>query len=239
LRDLVARPCQTNEVGRSAALLGGFLDVAAESGLPLRLLEIGASAGLNLWFDRYLYTSGSEHFGDERSKVRFDDVFACGPPSLRQELSIVERRGCDPRPLDPRAREDRLTLLGAVWADQTERIVQLRAALELAASRPAAVDRAEAGEWLTRQLSEPRPGTATVVFHSIVWQYLSERERSMVVAAIHGAGERASASAPLAWLRMERGGALADVWLTTWPGGHESLVARAGYHGRPVHWLGR
>src|SRR3954447_22811710 len=47
------RAVQTNEVGRSAALLGGFLTVAAETGLGLRVLEIGASAGLNLRWDRF------------------------------------------------------------------------------------------------------------------------------------------------------------------------------------------
>src|SRR5688572_24460621 len=64
LRDLVERPVQTNEVGRSAALLGGFLTVAAQTRLPLRLLEVGASAGLNLRWDSYFYTAGDRSWGD-------------------------------------------------------------------------------------------------------------------------------------------------------------------------------
>lgn len=57
LRLLIERPVQTNEPGRCAALLGGFLEVARRTGLRLRLLEIGSSAGLNLRFDSYRYDS--------------------------------------------------------------------------------------------------------------------------------------------------------------------------------------
>jgi hypothetical protein len=236
LRELLERPCQTNEVGRSAALVGGFLSLVGQTGLPLRLLEIGSSAGLNLQFDRYLYACGGSMFGDPRSPVRFEDVFAERCPPLEQRPVIAERRGCDPRPLDPASADDRLTLLSAVWADQTERVAQLRAALELAAAAPSPVERAQAGEWLEGRLGDPHDGAATVVFHSIVWQYLGEREAARVARAIERAGERATAESPLAWLRMEPGGELAEVRLTTWPGGDESVIAQAGYHGRPVLW---
>ena len=59
LRELITQPVQTNEVGRSAALVGGFLQIAAITGLPLRVLELGASAGLNLHFDRYFYATAN------------------------------------------------------------------------------------------------------------------------------------------------------------------------------------
>jgi hypothetical protein len=237
LSALTARPCQTNEVGRSAALVGGFLLLARETSLPLRLLEIGASAGLNLCFDRYFYSGGGRSFGDPASPVRFEDVVTEGRPPFEQALEVMERRGCDASPLDAASRGARLTLLSSVWPDQVERIEQLRAALDLVAADPPAVERATAGEWLERRLAERRQGAATVIFHSIVWQYLGDDERERVKAAIETAGRTADAGAPVAWLRMELGGELADVRLTRWPGGQESLIAHAGYHGRPIHWL--
>ena len=91
--ELTARPCQTNEVGRSAALLGGFLVIARETGLPLRLLEIGASAGLNLCFDRYFYSGAGVSFGDPDSPVRFEDVVREGRPPFDQPLEVESRRG--------------------------------------------------------------------------------------------------------------------------------------------------
>ena len=61
-------------------------------------------------------------------------------------------------------------------------------------------------------------GIATLVFQSLVLQYLDDHERARVRAAIEAAGASATERAPLAWLRMEPGGELADVRLRTWPG---------------------
>ena len=63
VRDALTRPPQTNEVGRSASLVGGFLVVARDTRLPLRVLEVGSSAGLNLRFDRYWYEADGATFG--------------------------------------------------------------------------------------------------------------------------------------------------------------------------------
>jgi hypothetical protein len=237
--ELIGHPVQTNEPGRSAALLGGFLEIARRTGLPLRTLEVGASAGLNLRWDKYFYSAApGSAWGDPGSAVRFDDVFAGGSPPLHVSAEVVERRGCDTDPLDPASPDDRLTLLSYVWPDQEHRFGLLRAALELAPATPAPIDRAPAVEWVEDVLAEPRPGVATVVFHSIVLPYLGEEGVTRLQRAIEQAGTRAGDDAPLAWLRMEAGGEQSDVTLVTWPGGAERVVARAGYHGPPVTWLG-
>jgi hypothetical protein len=169
--------------------------------------------------------------------VRFSDFVASGSLPLDVDATVRERRGCDAAPLDPASERDRLLLRSFVWPDQVERFEHLSAALELAASDGGTVERADAAAWTERELAEPRPGVATVLFHSIVMLYLNEETRARLIAAIEAAGTRATDEAPLAWLRMELGGDEADVHLTTWPGGEERLVARAGYHGVPVRWL--
>jgi hypothetical protein len=124
-----------------------------------------------------------------------------------------------------------------VWADQVERLDLLRHALEVAGRIPIEVAEADAGEWVREQLQLPLQGVATVVFHSIVMKFMGRSERSELGRSIEQAGQRATEDAPLAWLRMEGGGDLKDVLLTTWPSGRTELLARAGLYGRPVVWV--
>jgi len=231
------RPVQTNEVARCAALLGGFLAVAGSTGLPLRLLELGASAGLNLRWDRYRYEGpGGWAWGEARSPVRLLGAWEAPPPPLPGTVRIDQRRGCDQDPVDPTTEEGQLTLLSYVWPDMTARVALLRAAFAVAAEVPARVDPEAAGDWLARGLATPREDVASVVFHSIVWQYLPRAERDRVAALIEEAGARATARAPLAWLRLEPGGDQAEIRLRQWPGGSERVLGTATFHGREVRW---
>jgi hypothetical protein len=238
LRGLVERPVQTNEAGRARALAGGFLVVAAETGLPLRVLELGASAGLNLRWDGYRYEDGDWHFGDPGSPVRFHDFFLeeARPPRLAG-VEVAERAGCDAAPVDPATEEGRLTLRSYLWPDQTERLRLLDAALEVAGRIPAPVERARAGDWLESRLASRGAGACTVVFHSIVMQYMPEDEREKIDRVLAEHGAHATHDAPLARLSMEPGGEEAHVTLTVWPGGESRLLASCGYHGAEVRWL--
>jgi hypothetical protein len=237
LRDLAGCPVQTNEVARSCAMVGGFLLIASETGLPLRLLEIGASAGLNLRWDHYWYQAGASEWGDAASPVRFENAFSESRPPFEVSAQVVERRGCDRNPLDPNSPDTELTLRSYVWPDQVARHERLRAALVIARRVPARLDKAGAADWLTSQLVGATPRAVTVVFHSIVIPYLSVDERDRVCELLREAGDRATAEAPFAWLRMEPAGEQADVRLTLWPGGEERLIATAAYHGPPIRWL--
>jgi hypothetical protein len=229
---------QTNEVGRSAVLVGGYAVVAARTALPLRVLEVGASAGLNLRWDHFAYDTGDIVAGDPDSPVRFAGAWEGPAPALPAAFDVAERRGCDRNPLDPTTPDGRRTLLSYVWPDQLERLTRLEAAIEVARRVPAVVDRAEAPDWVEAQLAEPAEGVATVVVHSIVLQYLPRPVRARLQAALAAAGRRATRSAPLAWVRMEPAGDQAELRLTTWPGADEELLATSGFHGAPIRWRG-
>jgi len=235
LRPLVRRAVQTNEVGRSAVLYGGLLAL----GGPVRLLEVGASAGLNLRCDRFAYDLGDRVLGDPRSPVRLVRPWASPPPHLR-EVEVVERKGCDLVPVDPATEGGRLTLRSYVWGDHAERHARLLAALDVARTQPVAVERAGALEFLARELW-PVPAVTTVVWHSVVMQYVDPEERRRVEDLLAERGARATEAAPLVRLSLEPvqvGGAsyVFQVHLQRWPGGERRHVADAHGHGPPVRW---
>ena len=236
---------QTNEVGRSTSLFGGFHAIARRHRLPLRQLEVGASAGLLLRWDRYGYRARAGEAGELRwgagEGVVFEDPWTGDLPAVAEDLVVTARRGCDQVPIDPTTDAGATRLRSFLWPDQVERRARLDAAIEVARRHPVDVDAADAADWLEDQLAEPTPGLATVVHHSIVLQYLARDSFLRLRAAIEAAGERATPDAPVHWLRMEPAGDVADVRLSSWPGrggGHdEELLATTGYHGPPVTWL--
>lgn len=238
LRALVDRPVQTNDPGRSGSLLGGFLLIAQLTGLPLRLLEIGASSGLNLCWDRFRYEWSGGGWGDPASPLRLEDVFVDGAPP-QAAVTVVERAGCDPDPIDAHSAEGRMTLLACTWPDQLERFRRLEAAIRIARSVSYLVEPASAADWLESRLARPAAGAATVVFHSVVWPYLSKSERARVTAIVEEAGRTATPDAPLAWLRMEPADDEPEVRLRIYPGFDERVIATTTFHAPAVRWLVR
>lgn len=239
IRQFLISPPQTNEVGRSGVLLGGFLTVAALTGLPLRLLEIGASAGLNLNFDKYRYRLGSLSWGDPDSPVVLAPDWTGGQPPLSVPLRVAERAACDRAPVDLADPAQRLRLSAYVWADQTERLERLEAAIALARRDGITVERADAAHWVPEQLAAAAEGRATVLYHSIMWTYVPAPDQAGIVAAIAAAGRLATDAAPLSWLRFEPSGTPSgpELSLTTWPGEQHRRLATATAHGHRVEWL--
>jgi hypothetical protein len=237
LRGLIENPVQTNEVGRCGSLLGGFGLIAKHTGLPLRLLEMGTSAGLNLRWDQYRYEWSGGYWGNSLSPVRMENVFVDGAPFLPSTINIMYRGGCDPSPVDITNDEGRITLLSYIWPDQIDRIRRLEAAIEIARVVPCIIEKMHGAEWLEAHLRNSVAGAATVVFQSVVWQYISESEQQRIITIIEEAGNRASEEAPIAWLRMEAINNTFEIRLRIYPGFEEQIIATSLAHAPSVQWL--
>jgi hypothetical protein len=198
--DYLKSPPQTNEVGRSMVLLGGFLEVTKRFGQDIDVFEIGASAGLNLAFDKYYYQADGWHWGNPNSQVRFKPIWEGSPPPLGP-IRVHQRKACDISPVSAATEKNRL--LSYVWPDQFERLNRIRGAIDLIAKSNFKIDAMEATDWLGLQ-NDNSPGTRPRVFyHSIIWQYFTEEQKTSFNAAIEMIGGKASLSSPIIWMRLE------------------------------------
>ena len=234
VRERLHRTVQTNDVGRAAVLYAALLWLADRHSKPVRLLEIGASAGLNLLADRYCYVIEGVELGDPSSAVRLMEPWERGPDCdverAAARLRILERAGCDLAPLDPTDPDDRLALLSYIWPDEPERLERTRAALDLAADGPPLVARQDAATWLAGIEPAP-PGVLTVVWQSVFRQYLTDDQWAELEAA-HPGGDTV-------WLRMEpTWDHVRDMELTIVEaaGAAPRRLALCGDHGAPVVW---
>jgi hypothetical protein len=209
IREWLNRPPQTNEVGRSNLLLTGLLRASRSTLLPVRLLEIGASAGLNLRSDHFRWSEPGLNWGEPGSPVDLAPAWdAAGPPAWLPEvvgrvpaLDVVERLGCDLTPIDPLSAKGALALRAYVWADQRARFDRLDGALRLAAKVPAEVRMQDAGAFLAG--IHPQPGTLTVVWHSIMRQYVPKQAWAAVDAELDRLAGESTPEAPFAYISFE------------------------------------
>lgn len=186
-RAVLSRSTQTNEAGRCAVLLPALDRIDG----PLALLEVGASAGLCLYPDRYSYRydTGSEIVAIDPSSGPSPVVASCRTTATTLPSAVPEvvwRAGIDLHPLDVRSADDRAWLEALVWPEHDERRERLQAAASLVAAerdRPRIVP----GDLVTQLASVvgTAPAEATVVvFHSSVLVYLEPERRAAFVELV-------------------------------------------------------
>ena len=232
---------QTNEVGRCAALLAGLFDVVRAADVErIVLLEVGASAGLNLLVDRYGISGEGWRWGSHASPVQLDAAIIGAVRPV--PISIAERRGCDLNPVDATTEAGRLLLTSFVWPFDLHRHHRLAAALELAQTEPPRVDRASASDWLAARLTGERSsaGVLPVVWQSITRLYWPADEVRRVQQVLDDFG----AEHELGQVCMEfpadgSPGTQPEVRTTLWsphrrPAVRRRLLGTAHDHGVPV-----
>jgi hypothetical protein len=228
---MLARRTQTNEPGRCAVLL----PLLAELPQPLALLEVGASAGLCLYPDRYGYRYG-DHPPLGNGPVL--DCAITGPvPIPTSRPHVVWRAGIDLNPLDVRDPDDVRWLEALIWPEHDHRRARLAAAVDIVRAEPPLLMAGDLNERLTSlAASAPRDATL-VIFHSAVLAYLDAERRAAFVATVRSLDAR--------WIANEGPGALPlaaprspepdrALFLVTLDG---EPVAYAAGHGQSLHWL--
>ena len=197
---LATRSTQTNEPGRSAALLYGLRQLTGE-GRAVALIDLGASAGLNLHPERYQFAlSDGTILGDPSSSVCVDvEIRGAARPGF--DPPIAWRRGLDLRPLDARNDEDARWLLACQWPDDPVRFERTRRALRLARAEtePVIVEQGDVVDDLDALVALAPAELHLVVFHSWMAAYLTEERQR----ALRDRLEAVAATRPLSWLWFE------------------------------------
>ena len=194
---LRTRRTQTNVVRRCTCLLPAFSMVAREAGQPLALIDLGASAGLNLPFDRYgyRYTRGGAEIArwNEGARVQMEAEVRGGGilPALEPEIAVASRIGVDVNVIDPSDEDQLLWLRALIWPEHVERHQRLiDAASELAASDARLIE-ADAAEALPRLIAEAPAGAAVTVLHTVAaYQFPEETLRSIEQTLVQASNER-------------------------------------------------
>jgi hypothetical protein len=176
-RQVRHRATQTNEAGRCAVLL----PVLAALPQPLALLEVGASAGLCLYPDRYAYRYGDHRVGSSEPVL---DCAAAGmaPPTRRPE--VVWRAGLDLNPLDVTDPADLGWLAALIWPEQAHRRARLRAAATVAAAEPPLLVRGDLVDGLPGLAAQAPAGATLVVFHTSALFYVPPPRRVTFAAVV-------------------------------------------------------
>lgn len=205
-RDLMlARSTQTNEAGRCAVLLPALARIEGS----ISLIEVGASAGLCLYPDRYSYTfrTAAEavtlHPDTGPSEAGLDcELINAEVPARLPE--VAWRAGIDLNPLDITDTDQQKWLNSLIWPEHEARRKRLSAAAEVAAADPPRLVAGDLFETIEPLIAEAPVDTQIVVFHSAVLAYVSPAEREQFA-------ELMASREDVLWISNEGSGVLPEI----------------------------
>ena len=220
------RQVQTNDCGRSALIAPGLSWITARHPGPFALVDVGASAGLNLLCDRYrLDYGGRGATGPADSAVTVEcEVLGGDPPIVERLAEPAHRIGVDRSPVDLSDPDDARWLLACVWPD-TGRLERTAASIQMARQGLPAVREGDACDLLPRLLDDLDDGLGAVVMTTWAFSYFSSEDRQRFAELV----EAASWRRPIAWLSADGAGTVpgvAEPTLTD-PGGAHAHVLGA------------
>ncbi|MEQ4724756.1 DUF2332 domain-containing protein [Nonomuraea sp. B19D2] len=222
------RRTQTNEPGRCAVLL----PVLAALPQPLALIEVGASAGLCLYPDRYRYRYDDGPVAGPAAGPVVLECHTDGPVPLPGGVPrVVWRAGVDLNPLDVHSAEDMRWLECLVWPEQHERLARLRGAVRVAREEPPLLVRGDLNQMIGELVARAPANATPVVLHTSVLAYLSMEEREAFAEQVR--------ALPCRWVCSEAAGVLpfVDRRLPR-PAPRDRFVCVVALDGRPLAFAG-
>lgn len=234
------QPVQTNVVQRCWALLPLFLTVARAVPMPMDLIELGTSAGLNLYWDSYHYRYKAGEWGSPKSSVSLNGEERAPVPAelLNTRVTVRRRRGIDLNPIDVTSAKG-LRLLQTFARDE-EYSAHIGDAADVVRTDPPELLRGDYLAILPDLLRARQDAALTVVFQTLSTVYLTDEQRMLLRAILQAAG----AEGPLAWISTptpeEHGQRQSDypLEMAIWPGGERRIVARMNVRGEWLEWIG-
>ena len=196
------RAIQTNEVGRSAGLVPAFGIVAERFGRPLAVIEVGCSAGLNLFFDRFhiAYDDGrTAGPADATVRLRCEVRGLLRPPLPDPAPTVVSRLGIDLNPVDITDPDAARWLESCIWPDVAHRVERFRAAAALARAEPPELWAGNAIDLVARAIEAVPSGAVACLDATWVLAYFSDEERRQ----LHATLDRLGADRTLAFVTAE------------------------------------
>jgi hypothetical protein len=239
---LATRLLQTNEVSRCSSLLPGFAVVEQLSDKqPWFMVDIGASAGLNLIWDRYSYDYGQESWGPVGSglklfcKVRGGNKVPLPSASIR----IDARKGIDLHPLNLDEFDDRLWLRALIWPEQSDRAIRLEEAMESFRRNPIQLIAGDVADQLPELLDKASPRLAICLFSSFTLNQISQAGRDHLAAFLTEYSRIRNISVfflALGYVNTQD----VELRLSIYEKGstREERLARCAPHGGWIEWLG-
>ena len=242
LRRMVAEQAiQTNEVQRCWVLLPCFLDAVRMTGVStVDLVELGASAGLNLQWDRFAYRYAQSGWSEGSGALTLTGEERGEVPAelLRVRPSVGSRIGIDLAPVDATTEEGARLLKSFVWADQDWRLELLDRAISLLRKEPPSIELGNVVDVLPSLLARRRAETLTLVWQTAVFGYLSEAERQGLRDAMDVSGRTGGRLAFVEASKPDDGSDLYwGLFVQTFPDGERRQVGLADFHGAWIDWL--
>ena len=234
---MLARRTQTNEPARCATLLPALSLALAGRGGSLALIEVGASAGLTLLFDRYSYDFGGRIIRGSDPQAPVLRCAVRGPVPVPAAIpEIAWRGGLDLNPLDVTSGDDMHWLSCLLWPGEGDREQRLACAVAAARRDPPPVFRGDLTTDLPALAARAPAGATLVVYHSAVLAYVTAEDRARFADTVRGLGA--------VWLSNEGPGVVPGVSLPAREGAPFVLIrdgstplALTDPHGTWVDWL--